>query len=1578
MARTSTRWTILTLLACLTTSVADAGTSIWDAGGGDLNWGTANNWNPNAVPLPTDSVLFNDTGASNSPGTTTVQLDMARNVAAFTIENPANKYHTFDLNSFALEIDGPLNVNTNIASATLTTFKNGTLNLGAGSNLIDVNIGRNTSNSSTTAVLDLTSVNLNANVHNVIIGEKILGGGGNSAGTLNLGNTGAISIGSAGNLGQLVVGHTSNGGTSSGNADFSHIPTMNATLNGLLVGTSEKGVASGALKLAQNNTITANTVRVGFSTTDTQSTISTLSLGATNTIVTPEMIVGGPVSAASLDIPVGGSLTLGSVAVPTNLAVAQTSFGTDTSLGSSMNLANSTFNATLSNLTVADRISINGNGNWIGTLTGGNAGAITIGSPAAPGNFIVGHVAAPNGGGKANGTVNFSGQTSLTANLNNMFIGTSEFGFATGTVKLAATNNITANTIRVGYSTNDTQTNVSTLSLGLTNTILAGDMTIGGRYSSANLDIPVGGSLTLGSIAKPTNLMIAQTAAGTDSTLGSTMNLTGSTFNATLSNLVVADRFSLAGNGNWTGVLTGGVAGDITIGTPAAPGNFIVGHVAAPNGGGKANGTVDFSGQASLTANLNNMLIGTSEFGVATGSVKLPATNTISANSIRVGYSTNDVQTAASSLSLGMHNTINTPEMIVGGPLSIGNVDIPVGGALTLGSASAPTNLIVAKTGLGTDPSLASSMNLSGAAFNATLSSLTVADRSTTFAGGFLIGTLTGGNSGAITIGSAAAPGNIIIGHAAGPTGSGRANGAVDFSGQTSLNATLNNLFVGTSEIGFGAGTFKLAATNNITANAIRVGYSTNDVQTTVSSMSLGMSNSISTSELTIGGTLSAGQLDIPLGGSLTLGTAATPTNLSVGKTTLGANSAITSTMNLTGATFDATLSNLTVGDRVASNNSNTWGAVFTGGSSGAIAIGSPATPGNLIVGHSVANAGLTTASANLSGQTSLVANLQNLSVGVAEGGTVTGALTLAKNNTIDAQSIRVGQMSDSNSVGQSTLTLGQSNSILADSLIVASKLSNATINAPANAVISLGSAVRPTSVVVAQQDLVNTQASSGTINFAGSTFNAFLSNLTVGERSGGATGATTAVFTGGSSGAITIGSQNQLSTVEIGHAVDGGTVVGTVNFGGQTSLNAWIDRLDIGVATGGTARGALTLANTNTIHANTITVGSSSVTDQPIPSTLTLGLQQSIYANSIAVGGPHSVGAVAIVNGGLLNLGTPGSRVDLSIGRNIGNSAFAATSTFDLTGGVTQAFLGSVIIGEKSGGGVGTGVGVFTTGLTNNQIDATQITLGVGTGDGTFNFNGGSLTAQTIQKGTGAGQFNWNGGTLHVQTFGAPVTHFDLVNGGAGVLAPGATTGVTNIFGSYTQSANGTTQIDLGGALPGVGYDQVLISNAANLAGAFSVQTVNGFEPTLGQTFTVMTFGSRVGDFSTYAGLDQGAVTLHPSYVANSLVLAAQSTLDGDVNLDGVVDIADMTAVANHWQGAGPAADANYDGIVDIQDVTLIANHWLESLGGGGGASALAQNVTLVPEPSTYILCILGGAFMVLLGRTRCRGARV
>lgn len=79
-----------------------------------------------------------------------------------------------------------------------------------------------------------------------------------------------------------------------------------------------------------------------------------------------------------------------------------------------------------------------------------------------------------------------------------------------------------------------------------------------------------------------------------------------------------------------------------------------------------------------------------------------------------------------------------------------------------------------------------------------------------------------------------------------------------------------------------------------------------------------------------------------------------------------------------------------------------------------------------------------------------------------------------------------------------------------------------------------------------------------------------------------------------------------------------------------------------------------------------------------------------------------------------------------------------------------------------------------------------------------------------------------------------------------------------------------------------------------------------------------------------------------------------------GDANLDGIVDIQDITAAANHWltNSGWQGGDVNGDGVVDIQDVTAMANHWLQQGGGGG---SLGPNVNSVPEPSTGLIATVG-----------------
>ncbi len=88
-----------------------------------------------------------------------------------------------------------------------------------------------------------------------------------------------------------------------------------------------------------------------------------------------------------------------------------------------------------------------------------------------------------------------------------------------------------------------------------------------------------------------------------------------------------------------------------------------------------------------------------------------------------------------------------------------------------------------------------------------------------------------------------------------------------------------------------------------------------------------------------------------------------------------------------------------------------------------------------------------------------------------------------------------------------------------------------------------------------------------------------------------------------------------------------------------------------------------------------------------------------------------------------------------------------------------------------------------------------------------------------------------------------------------------------------------------------------------------------------------------------------------------------------GDANIDGKVDVLDLTVVANHF-GAKTAslwtdADFNRDGEVDVLDLVIFANRygWASSTVGGGGGPA--------PEPATLAL-LAAGACLTLIRRRR------
>jgi hypothetical protein len=144
---------------------------------------------------------------------------------------------------------------------------------------------------------------------------------------------------------------------------------------------------------------------------------------------------------------------------------------------------------------------------------------------------------------------------------------------------------------------------------------------------------------------------------------------------------------------------------------------------------------------------------------------------------------------------------------------------------------------------------------------------------------------------------------------------------------------------------------------------------------------------------------------------------------------------------------------------------------------------------------------------------------------------------------------------------------------------------------------------------------------------------------------------------------------------------------------------------------------------------------------------------------------------------------------------------------------------------------------------------------------------NGGTIDNNNIINIDTNGQLENNGNLKN--NFGAKVVNLGILSGintshtdsfsNDGIFSPGNNTDTTGFykldtfFTSFTQTATGVLNIDLGGTIAGDTYDQVVINRNITLNGTLNVTLVNGFEPAVGDIFTILRKGrAPSGTFST------------------------------------------------------------------------------------------------------------------------------
>jgi len=633
----------------------------------------------------------------------------------------------------------------------------------------------------------------------------------------------------------------------------------------------------------------------------------------------------------------------------------------------------------------------------------------------------------------------------------------------------------------------------------------------------------------------------------------------------------------------------------------------------------------------------------------------------------------------------------------------------------------------------------------------------------------------------------------------------------VNMEGLAEFRAEAIEFHVATRVNGSAFGELTLAESNLIDATEIVIGYNG------TANVTLGQSNTVVAPNVLIGGSYSNSLVDIRSGGTLDLGTAVRRASLIVGKGIINTNSTYTGTLDLSGATLNAFLDHLTVGEK--SDNPGNQKAYFIGGDGGAVSIGDAGNTSNVIVGHRA------TGVVDFAAMDSLTANLDQMIIGRSGSGSV----ALPAVNTIDARTIVVGEH------GSSSLSLGLENTILVDQFDVGGSYGNAVVEIRSGGALNLGSAERRTSLTIGK-GIINTNSTyTGTFDVSTATLNAFLDHLTVGQKADNP-GNQKGYFYGGDGGSISVGEAGNTSNMIVADRASA-----AVDFGAMDSFTANLDQMIIGRGGSGT----VTLADTNTIDARRIAVGDSSST-----STLSLGFDNTILVDQFEIGNSHCRGIVEIRSGGSLRLGTPERPANLTIGKGYTNTNSTYYGVMDLTNATFIAHLDHVIVGEKDvdpGGQRGT---LTISHHAENDVHANSIVIGGTKSTGTLNFAGGSLTAGSIEKGPGTAYFNFTGGTLHVDTFGAPERSFHLANQGTGTLAPGSSAGSTQIHGNYNQGAFATAQIELAGKTPGTGHDQVNVSATATLAGTLDIDLIEPYMPDLDDAFDIATYAARSGKF--------------------------------------------------------------------------------------------------------------------------------
>ena len=397
----------------------------------------------------------------------------------------------------------------------------------------------------------------------------------------------------------------------------------------------------------------------------------------------------------------------------------------------------------------------------------------------------------------------------------------------------------------------------------------------------------------------------------------------------------------------------------------------------------------------------------------------------------------------------------------------------------------------------------------------------------------------------------------------------------------------------------------------------------------------------------------------------------------------------------------------------------------------GDLQVGAPGSPAAINLGRRSGGSGSAKGELDLSAVGQFDAYLTEMAIGRTILSYARGTLTLAQTNTIDAATIRMADSTGSGlTSGTSTMALGNANTLTVGTFIIGDRKGKAKVTINAGGTLDLaGQGGGRANLYVGRKRSDTGTTSTGTLDLTGGArFDATLDQFIIGYQDSSANGS------GGANGTAILADTNIIDAndIRVAYFDDG-----------QESA---------------TTTGTLTLGNTNTLTANTLTLGQIvGGRTGTTTATLNLGASNTLSIDTMTVGGHKSTGTVTLPSGGLLDLTgntDADNRADLRIGYN-GSTSKTATGAMNLGGGIFDARLDQLVLGRQSGN-TGHGDGTLTMGA--GTVDVNDVRLGESGGSnpldsiGNLVINGGSVKVNgSVTDGAGVGELRVQGGTMSI-----------------------------------------------------------------------------------------------------------------------------------------------------------------------------------------------------------------------------------